>query len=172
MAEPFDWKIALRDIGDRGLSGTREADAAERLELAEALDIVSCSHLRVIWEVHPLRSGMYRLTGTIDAGVVQSCVVTLEPLPSRVEVPLNVELRPGDMMPEPGEGEQPILDTPDIEPIEADGIDLGLIVLEHIATSLDPYPRKEDAVFEFEDPAAAVSPINPFAKLAKLKPPP
>lgn len=168
MQELFDWKIALRDIGEHGRSGTHKATAEERIELARVLDIVSCDALTVTYEVHALSAGMYRLNGKIVANVVQACVITLEPIPAKLDEEIHVELRPAHLMPEAPEGEQEVFAANDIEPIEDDTIDLGLLVLEHISTALDPYPRKPDAEFKFvEEDAKAGS--KPFAALANLK---
>jgi hypothetical protein len=168
MQDAFDWKIPLRDIPEQGRQGQREATPRERAELASALDVLACDDLSVTYEVHPLRSGIYRLTGRIRAGVVQACVVTLEPVPARLDEPINVELRPADMMPVSSDAEQGILDAADIEPLDGDDIDLGLLVLEHISTALDPYPRKAGVEFEGSRlPGAADA--NPFAALAILK---
>jgi uncharacterized metal-binding protein YceD (DUF177 family) len=59
-------------------------------------------------------------------------------------------------------------DPPD--PIIAGRIDLGALVTEFLALSLDPYPRKPGV--EFEDaPTAPDDRLeeSPFAKLAALK---
>lgn len=171
MSVALDWKIALREIGERGLSGEREASAAERAELAKTLDLKACDTLRAVYKVQARGPGIYVLRGKISADVVQSCVVTLEPIPAHIEEDMDVELRPRELMPEPEDSDQDILNLPDVEAIESDGIDLGNIVTEHVATALDPYPRKEGAELDFEDPAAADPTAKPFAKLAKLKNP-
>lgn len=170
MTDLFDWKVALRDIGPQGASGSHDATPAECDELARVTDIQSCDSLRIEYKIQPLRSGIYRLTGHIKANVVQSCVVTLEPVASRIDEALNVELRPTDMMPEGEQDveEMSILESPDFEPIEDDEIDLGLLVLEHFSTAINPYPRAEGVELEVVE-AAADKPINPFAVLGKLK---
>lgn len=170
MADMFDWKVPLREIGAQGYRGEHRASASELSELTRVLDIVSCDELVVSYEIHALSGGMYRLNGHIRGKVVQSCVVTLEPIAAKLDEPINVELRPAHLMPEAPEGEQEVLETADIEPIEGDSIDLGLIVLEFISTGLDPYPRKEGATLEFSDPAAGTA-GKPFSALAKLKDP-
>ena len=56
-----------------------------------------------------------------------------------------------------------------VERIENDRIAVGRIVYEALAAGLDPYPRKEDAAFEWRDPKLAEGAGNPFAVLKKLK---
>lgn len=166
----FDWRVPLRDIGGNGFTGSHTATSAERDELVRVLDILACDSLKVDYKIQPLRSGIYRLTGRIIADVKQACVVTLEPIAERIDEAINTELRPADML---TEGEQDveemsILETPDFAPIEDDVIDLGLIVLEHVSTSINPYPRLEGAELDIKAGGEGASP-NPFAVLGKLK---
>lgn len=170
MTDLFDWRIPLRDIGDNGLTGSHSATMAECQELARVTDIVSCDRLVVDYKIQPLRSGIYRLTGLLKADIVQRCVVTLEPLPEQIDEALNTELRPADMLPEGEQDveEMSILETPDFAPIEDDVIDLGLIVLEHFSTSINPYPRAPGAELDSKTASAGAA-GNPFSVLEKLK---
>ncbi len=170
MNDVFDWRVALRDIGAQGLQGSRAATAEERQELARALGISSCDRLQVDYKIQAARSGLYRLTGHVLADVVQPCVITLEPVSQHIDEPLNVELRPADMLPEAEEGEQDILQAPDVEPIEDDAVNVGLIVLEHLSTAIDPYPRAPGAELDVGNVSAGNA-ANPFAALKKLKDP-
>ncbi|HIP78899.1 MAG TPA: hypothetical protein EYH07_10605 [Kiloniellaceae bacterium] len=56
------------------------------------------------------------------------------------------------------------------EPLPPEGIDLGELVVQELAVSLDPYPRAEGAVvppgYEAEDEGPA---DHPFAALKVLK---
>ena len=52
-------------------------------------------------------------------------------------------------------------------------IDLGVVAYETLATSLDPYPRKPDAAFDWADDENAgeeASEPGPFDVLRTLKP--
>jgi hypothetical protein len=166
----FDWRVPLRDITANGKSGSHSASPAECKELALVLDILACESLKVDYKIQPLRSGIYRLTGHILADVKQRCVVTLEPISEHIDEAINTELRPADMLTEGVQDveEMGILETPDFAPIEDDVIDLGLIVLEHVSTAINPYPRLPGVELEVKvagDEAA----VNPFAALGKLK---
>jgi uncharacterized metal-binding protein YceD (DUF177 family) len=164
----FDWRVPLREISAQGLQGSQTANAEERQELARVLDIASCERLAVDYKIQPMRSGLYRLTGRILADVVQPCVITLEPVTQHIDEALDIELRPTGMLPEAEEGEQDILQAPDVEPIEDDAVNVGLIVLEHLSTTIDPYPRLPGA--ELDSVAASAGQgANPFAVLKKLK---
>ena len=58
------------------------------------LDILSCDALRVSYTLEALEKERFRLSGTIEAGVTQACVVTLEPVPSTISETFSVELYP------------------------------------------------------------------------------
>lgn len=170
MKDLFDWRVALRDIGAEGRHGAQAATVEERQELARVLDIQTCGRLEIDYKIQPLRSGLYRLTGRLLADIVQPCVITLEPVEQHIDEALNIELRPTDMLPESADGEQDILQAPDIEPIEDDVVNVGLIVLEHLSTAIDPYPRLPGAELDVAN-AAAGQGAKPFEVLRKLKGP-
>ncbi|MCP4394624.1 MAG: DUF177 domain-containing protein [Alphaproteobacteria bacterium] len=68
-------------------------------------------------------------------------------------------------------------DNAEIEPINDDGgvIDLGEVIAQHLALEINPYPRKEGAVFQDPSPNKHAGEFglttseNPFAVLASLK---
>ncbi len=106
-----------------------------------------------------------------SADVVQSCVVTLEPVKSHLSGELKRELnlvrRPRRGLPEP-EMPLPELDEDGPEEIESPVYDLAMPLLEDFALAIDPYPRKPGVMFE--SPAIdAEKPESPFAALKILK---
>ncbi len=167
-ALPLDWTIETTAVPDRGLKGTRAATEPERVALAAALGLLSCDALEATYQIRAVGDGAYRLEGGIDAAVTQACVISLEPIAGRVAEAFSVEFR-REVTTEPVEGEAEILSAADVEPIENDRIAVGRIVYEALSAGLDPYPRKDDAAFEWTDPKLAEGAGNPFAVLKKLK---
>jgi len=169
-----DWTHLVTDIPERGLEQRRDATDEERVELARELDVPACDGLSVAYEIKGLGKGHYRLSGTLDAKITQSCVVTLDPVPARISETFSVELAPAtELEEEPSvAGDRVVSAIPDIEPIEDGRIDLGSIVFGVLSSALPPYPRKEDAAFEWVDPKieSDAEASKPFAALAKLKP--
>jgi uncharacterized metal-binding protein YceD (DUF177 family) len=173
MSAPITWAHDTDAITEYGLEVERVATAEERVELAKALELVACDRLETRYTIRPLANGQYLATGTVEAAVVQSCVVTLEPVNSRIVERFEVDFWPPEKLPEPGSGGFDVLAAPDCEPIEGGIIPIGRIVYEHVATALDPYPRKEGAEFRWRDPEDRPDDErrdSPFAVLAKLKP--
>jgi uncharacterized metal-binding protein YceD (DUF177 family) len=171
MSEPLDWAHGLAEIGENGLERERRASEAERAALAHALDITAVTDLRASYVIQPLGRGRYRLAGEIEAGVIQSCVVTLEPVPGRIAERFEAEFMPAPELAR-AEGhheEMEALAAADLEPIVHDRIEVGRIVYEHVAAALDPYPRKAGASLEQAVPEAGER-ESPFAVLSKLKP--
>jgi len=142
-----------------------EPTADERAALAARFDLVSLDAFRAELRLVPAHDGsVLRLTGSIKARVVQRCVVTLGPVDSAVEVPVDIVLKPADTL----TGE---IDTEeDVEPYWNDRIDIGEIAAEELALALDPYPRAPDA-----GPRGAGGhiegkpPPGPFDALASLR---
>lgn len=169
-----DWHHATAEIGDKRLSCTREATAEELIELARELDIRSCDSLRVSYAIEPAGAGRYTFAGTLEASVVQACVISLEPVPEHISEAFSIELGPpGSFDESAGDaGDREILSMPDVEPIEGGEIDVGRIVFGIVSAALDPYPRSPGAEFDWVDPKVEADPdgASPFAALARLKP--
>ncbi|MCP5117117.1 MAG: DUF177 domain-containing protein, partial [bacterium] len=72
--------------------------------------------------------------------VSQTCVVTLDPVVNRIEEDLDILFEPERR----GTAAPDIAFDPasDREPLTGDSLDVGEIVAEELALSLDPYPRK------------------------------
>ena len=113
------------------------------------------------------------VAGTVKAVVTQICVVTLEPFQSEINEPVDVRFSSDPKALSAASEDVPgneaeWVDPPD--PITGDHIDLGLLVAEHLALGIDPYPRKSDAVFTSEDrESGSGEDDSPFAALRGLK---
>jgi hypothetical protein len=111
--------------------------------------------------------------GAFEADVVQACVVTLEPVRSRLNEAFMVTF--GEARPVLG-GEVIVgLDEEDPAEEMTDGwIDLGEVVAQQLAVALDPYPRAPGADDRFEasdaERPAAGGGNTPFTVLAGLRP--
>ena len=138
--------IAVDEVGPQGLTIAFEADAGERAALARRLDLMSLDALtaQLRFEEADEAKGAIRVTGTIRAGLVQSCVVTLEPVPQTVSESVSVLYAPLPAEP-PAHEVEVLAEGDEAEPLPEDGIDVGAVVAEHLALLLDPYPRHPDA---------------------------
>jgi hypothetical protein len=109
-----------------------------------------------------------RVAGRVSATVVQSCVVTLEPIESEVDEAIELVFMPEAALP----ADVPVLEasadaTDPPEPLHNGVADLGAAATEFLLLGIDPYPRKPGAVFAAAAPDDPAS--HPFAALAALK---
>jgi uncharacterized metal-binding protein YceD (DUF177 family) len=153
-----------------------EVNRAERDAIAALLDLRALDRLTFTFRLHRRGQGRLALQGTLAAAVTQTCVVSLEPVESTIDVPVEVEFWPvpmiDDLAASPDEAaSHGTLDWP--EPIEGGKIDLGPVIYETLATALDPYPKREGVSFEWsEAPSTGAEPEqaeSPFAALKRLK---
>ncbi len=164
------WSHDATEVPEAGLVRQRRASAAELTALAAALDLLSCDSLVADYRVKPIAGGGYRLHGTLEAAVRQACIVSLEPIDARLTAPFDVEYWPPGRGADEPEGEIDALAAVEIEPLLHGRIDVGRIVFEQLAASLDPYPRKDGVAFTPpEDKAGDPARSGPFAALSRLK---
>ncbi|MBD1545039.1 YceD family protein [Roseibium aggregatum] len=176
---PFSHKVHADRLGDREETIVIEPDKAALKRIAEANGCVDVDRLRAELTLKPWRKAGVRVVGTLEATVTQQCVVTLEPFKQelfedidRTFEPVSSRARRPRDLNEEGEIEIDLetLDPPDVM---VDGvIDLGAMICEQLALSIDPFPRKPGAVFEQEeekDSGEVEDKPSPFAALAKLK---
>ena len=152
-----------------------EPDAETRAALAQELRADAIRKLRFEGAVSPRGRDGWALTGTLGATVVQPCVVTLEPVTTRIDAPVERRFVPARQIgsPEAGsETEMPEDDT--IEPL-GEVIDLAAIMAEALSLNMPAYPRKDgvelgEAVYA-EDGVEPLrdEDLKPFARLAALQ---
>ncbi|MDQ2101234.1 YceD family protein [Azospirillum isscasi] len=173
---------------DGELVETIEATEAERKALADRFELEGIGRLTATVRLRSVRGGqMVRVEGELDADVVQTCVVTLEPVPARLSDRFGALFAPESMV--PGEEDEieidPNVAEEDIPEAMTNGrIDIGELTAQHLSLALDPYPHAEGIEFsgysegeeEEEGPDAAGDDAgadpekpNPFAVLERLK---
>lgn len=151
-ALPFARQISVQDIAREGMADKLALDQDERRAVADLLGVTGVTHFRFDYQLIPNSKGRFRLKGRLQASVTQECVITLEPIEVHYDENLVVDLWPpkdvamAEKFAEQ-EGRSILLDGP--EPIENEVIDIGQLAYEHLASELDPYPRKENAQFNW-----------------------
>jgi len=154
---------------------TLEPEAEARAALARALELDDLRKLRFAVELKPAGKQDWQLSGQLGATVVQPCVVTGQPVTTRIEEPVirRYTAHLPDIPAEPGaELEMPEDDT--LEPLP-DTLDLGAVMQEALALALPLYPRAEgvDPV-ELSAAPPGTAPMSdedarPFAALKGLR---
>ncbi len=171
---PLSRIFKVDEISD-GASGEIVATKAEMDAIAGLLDLVRLEGLTFDYRFTHGGSGRLCLAGRLKADVTQTCVVSLDPIDTRIDVPLDVEFWPEALLQAAESsaelpGSVVVLEGP--EPIVCGRIDLGAVAYETLATALDPYPKREGVSFDWsqaEPDQAQEAQSGPFAALAALK---
>jgi uncharacterized metal-binding protein YceD (DUF177 family) len=147
-------------------------EPAQNDAIATELDLLGLRKLRFTGQIKSSGKSDWRLTGTIGATLIQPCTITLEPVTTRVDEP--VERLFVKEMADLGEEEIEMPEDDTIEPLGA-WIDPEAIMIESLCLSLPEYPRAEGATLGesvYTQPGEAPmrdEDARPFAALAALK---
>src|SRR5512143_664042 len=115
---PFSRPLRIDEIRD-GASGSIEATAAEMAAIANLLDLKGLEDLAMTYHLFRVGADRIRLKGELKAKVTQTCVVSLEPVQSELDVPVEVEFWPSEMIASHKESEEeqgatPLSDWPEL----------------------------------------------------------
>ena len=158
----------LSGAGDEVVVAAK-ADEFERLARWAQIDAVTRFEGRIA--LRKLSQTRFGYEAELSADIVQSCVVTLEPVHTHIRRGFSRSLHlaggravqwDATLTVAPG-------DDDSSEEIECPRFDLAAPLLEEFSLAVDPYPRAPGVAFESAAPGIAVPP-NPFAVLKKLKP--
>ena len=175
--KPDPWRspVIVAQIPDTGLHRKLEASAAERQAMAELAGLREVLSAQADLDVVPKSGGRVQVTGLVRARIGQTCVVTLDPIENEIEEEVDLIFAPeaearrlADLIEEGQDDEEPpeVADPP--EAIINGIIDLGRLATDALFLAIDPYPRKEGAVFEAEITAPDPE-DHPFAALKALQ---
>jgi uncharacterized metal-binding protein YceD (DUF177 family) len=145
------------------------ADEAERRRLAGRFRLQAIDRLSAAIRLQR-RAGIVHAQGRVEADVVQSCVVTGDPLPAHIDAPFEVRFAPDAYAPSGEEEVELSSDDCDTLPIEGGRIDLGELAAETLALALDPYPRSPGADSALREAGVSgEADSGPFATLKALR---
>ncbi|MEJ1970070.1 MAG: DUF177 domain-containing protein [Rhizomicrobium sp.] len=172
---PFVHDFNLADLNRGGAELSLAAQGDELAHIARWADVGVVESFVAKVDLRKHSANRFALDAELTAEIVQDCVVTLEPVRSRIERHVHRELhltqavrhRPGESIPlgaGAGDDEVP-------EEIDSLHYDLAAPLLEEFALAIDPYPRAPGVEFAVpEEPGEKeAAPENPFAVLRALK---
>lgn len=174
-AGEFSHKVTVYPWPEDGVVVELTATAAEREVLKARFDLADLQSLSASVGIEKKVMELV-LAGTIEAVVAQSCVVTLKPVTSSLEVPFERHYRRREVheqMVTAGGTADGDDDDVNVDILEGDEIDLGEAIAEELYLALDPYPRSTDADRALEEIRAKAGtdggdePTNPFERLRK-----
>lgn len=148
---PVSFAVNVARLPQKGMPVTIEANEKQRASLAAQHGLLGVKRFEAQMLVVGWKRNGIKVSGRVDAEIVQECVVTLEPLDAAIgeefsQVYLPEESKLGRL----GfhDGGEILLDAdgPDSpETFVGDTIDVGALAEEFFGLAIDPYPRKADA---------------------------
>jgi uncharacterized metal-binding protein YceD (DUF177 family) len=147
MTPEFSRPVRLDELSAQERIYEIEANPTERAALAQRFALQEIGKLVATVGIRNERGGQgVRLKARFEAELVQTCVVTLDPVPARIDSTFEVvyDRSTKDV------GHEVVVDRSDVDvlPLEGETVDIGEAVAEELALSLDPYPRVPGAVVE------------------------
>ncbi len=166
--------IKADNVPKKGRTVPLQPSDEERAAVAKRLDLISLDMLEGHVTVQPEMGREMSVQGTVRAEVTQTCVVSGEPVTTKLEFDLfRMYAEDADPFSGLANGEDDVSD-PDLEdpdPIIDGLIDVGEAVIEELALRIPLYPRAEGV--EFNDSRYAIDATdvkeNPFSALESLK---
>jgi uncharacterized metal-binding protein YceD (DUF177 family) len=170
LAAPLEFSrpISLDAVGGENRTPRAISASPEECEaLARRLGLQGLADFSAEMMVEWIAADEIFVRGRVVAAVVQTCVVTLEPVPNHVDEPFEAQFTTRPEL----ETADRIVGPDDEDPPESlsDGVlDIGELATQQLALALDPWPRlEESAVPEAFAPDPARD--GPFAVLAALR---
>ena len=170
---PSDSALRVADLSQNTpVTFLMRPEPARLAEIAEALGLTALRKLSFEGHLRAVGKTDWRLTGRLGATVVQPCVVTLEPVTTRIDKDIERQF-----IADYADPEDPEVEMPQDETSEALGawIDPDAVMQEALALALPDYPRKDGAELgqmvytKPGDVPMTDEDARPFAGLADLK---
>lgn len=173
-SSPVSLKVDVSRLPAKGVVVKLDADAAQCAALAGRHGLEAVSAFNFELRVSPWKRDGVRVTGSVKADIIQSCIVSLEPVDAAIDEAVSAVLVPENSRLAPRIEDGEILldaegdDAP--ETFSGNRIDAGALAEEFFALAIDPYPRRKGAELpenaEKSDPGETSE--APFAKLGSL----
>lgn len=168
-ALPLSSVYDLSDLPEAGVEIHIEATAEQRGRLAEWAGVEAIDSFEARVTLRRRSSARFDYDALLTADVVQSCVVSLQPVSSHLTLdvsrqlhllkfPSSAKIAHHEYVPSSDEGPEEIEDA---------HYDLAVPLLEEFSLAIDPYPRAPGVTFDA--PPVSDRTESPFAALGRLK---
>ena len=167
---PIKRLFDLADLSDAGHDAMIVATPVELVRIAEWEGVEAVVHFEGKVTLVRKSQARFAYKASLKAEIVQNCVVTLEPVTSRIarEFTRSLHYVPGHVAEQGGALTLAAGDDDSQEDIGSLRFDLAGPLLEEFSLAVDPYPRAPGVTFEPPVEGADV-PESPFAVLKSLK---
>ena len=148
----FRFDVNVARLPQKGMPVVIEANEAQRAALAAEHGLLSVERWRADLLVDAWKRNGVKVSGSVEADIMQACVVTLEPIAAQIDEEVSALYFPEDSklgrLGFHGGGEMHLdAEGPDSpETFSGDTIDVGALAEEFFGLAIDPYPRKRGRV--------------------------
>ncbi|MBL4907618.1 MAG: DUF177 domain-containing protein [Sneathiella sp.] len=145
--EEFIRWVDVERLGREPIVFSIVASDEERANLVTRLAIVDMPTLTASGSLNRMADkSLIELTGTLEAEVTQSCVISLEPVAQKIEEKFTVCYTFDKVEANAEDADYVVsLDEKDLPELILEGrIDVVQAIVEQIALAMDPYPRAQD----------------------------
>ena len=178
MGKTHDLSLTLpaAEVSREVAKYTLKATDSQLKDLETRFSVVSIEAIEASVKVYTREGPGIMVEGSVKAQLVQSCITTLKDVPETIDTPLTLLLVDSETANRMDEDESFMAnEEPEYDALEGDTVDIGEIVAQTVAISLNPYPRAEGATLSsgknknisVNEPELEKK--NPFAILQKLK---
>lgn len=179
--------VSIEDLGTGPKTYRFDADEQECADLARRFGIVSVESASASVTLQAIGGGTVQAIGTVVAELTQGCVVSLAPVPARVEETfegwfgdktkaVSFVKAKHEREAKKGHTEAEVLEESiDPEPVVNGKVDIGELATQYLSLALDPYPHAQGVAYEFgaspasKDAEGASLRKNPFEALKDWK---
>jgi len=148
---PISFWANVARLPQKGMPVTIDASEKQRAALADIHGLLEVERLQARLMVSAWKRNGVRVSGVVEADIVQACVVTLEPVQNHIGEEIDSLFLPNDSklgrLGFDGGGEIVLDAEGDDSPetFDGDSIDVGALAEEYFGLGIDPYPRKAGA---------------------------
>jgi hypothetical protein len=171
-AAEFSRPLDVTRVPPQGSTEKISAEPQECADLAGRFGLAALHSLEAELKVSRWRGEGLKIKGRFTADLDQTCVVSLDIFRSLLTDEFESYFLPAGSS---AGASSALIEEGDAEPFENGIIDMGEVVAEAVALTLDPYPKKPGITFAdmIEDKqtsrAGGEAERNPFAGLEKLR---
>ncbi|CBI76502.1 conserved protein of unknown function [Bartonella clarridgeiae 73] len=177
MEFALTYLVSVRSLPIKGIKVHICADQHECAQLAKNHNLVDVKFFEGEFYILPWKKRGVRVKGLLQARIIQSCVITLEPLEDIILENINIVFVPEDsnlVKPKISEDTGELFldvegaDIPEV--FYGDKIDIGAVMEEFLELSINHYPRKEGVNLDMIENLKKVEQnSSPFSVLKKWK---
>jgi uncharacterized metal-binding protein YceD (DUF177 family) len=132
--------VAVAELPATGRTVKLALSADDAAALCHELDLIALTDIAAELRLKPVGRDSLHVTGRVCGQVVQPCVVTLEPVTTIIDQPVDVTYAPA-----PSGRAQSEASDEDAPDVLIDGrVDVGQLAREFLVMAIPDYPRRAD----------------------------